>query len=225
MTSVAVLLSGCGHMDGAEIRESVLSLLYLDEMGAQVQIFAPDMPQRAVVAHTDGSVRDGQRNVLEEAARIARGQIAPLSALDPAQFDALVIPGGFGVARNLSDLAEKGAAATVHPDFVRVVGGFLQAGKPIGAICIAPAVVAAAAKGAGLTLTIGEDAGTAEAIAALGHTHQNSPTQRAVVDEKHRVASCSAYMRSEARLSDVAQGIRQVVESVISMAKTNRKAA
>lgn len=225
MTKVAVILSGCGHMDGAEIRESVLSLLYLDEMGAEVSMFAPDRKQSRVANHCDGETMGEERNILMEAARIARGNIAPLSALKPEAFDALVIPGGFGVALNLSDFAQKGAAASVDADFARTVNAFLKAGKPVGAICIAPAVLAVAAKGAGLSLTIGEDAGVANAIEALGHTHKNAPTHQAVIDEAHGVATCSAYMRGDARIADVAKGIRQVVEAVMKMAKSKQKAA
>lgn len=225
MTKVAVILSGCGHQDGAEVRESVLSLLYLDELGAEVSIFAPDVPQKKVANHITGEAMAETRNVLVESARIARGKISPLSSLEPESFDALVIPGGFGVALNLSDFAEKGASAEVNGDFVRVIESFLKASKPVGAICIAPAVLAAAAKGAGLTLTIGDDEGVASAIAALGHTHKNCPTYLAAVDEKHHVASCSAYMRGDARIADVAKGIRQVVESVLTMAKNKQKAA
>lgn len=225
MTKVAVVLSGCGHQDGAEIRESVLSLLYLDEMGAEVSIFAPDKPQTKVADHRSGESVSETRNVLVEAARIARGGIAPLATLDAQAFDALVIPGGFGVALTLSDFAARGAEATVDADFARVISAFLKAGKPIGAICIAPAVLAAAAKGAGLTLTIGEDAAVASAIEALGHTHRKAPTHTAVIDEKHRVASCSAYMRGDARISDVAKGIRQTVEAVVKMAQTKQQAA
>lgn len=225
MTKVAVILSGCGHMDGAEIRESVLSLLYLDELGAEVGIFAPDRNQSKVANHRGGETMGEDRNILTEAARIARGNIASLAELRPEAFDALLIPGGFGVALNLSDFAQKGAEASVDADFARVVNAFLKAGKPVGAICIAPAVVAAAARGAGLCLTVGEDAGVASAIEALGHTHKNAPTHQAVIDEAHGVATCSAYMRGDARITDVAKGIRQVVEAVMKMAKSKQKAA
>lgn len=225
MTKVAVILSGCGHMDGAEIRESVLSLLYLDEAGAKVSLFAPETMQKKVVNHASGEVMEEQRKVITEAARIARGDIVPLADLKPESFDALVIPGGFGVALNLSDFAEKGAKATVTPECSKAITAFLDAGKPIGAICIAPAVVAVAAKGRGLTLTIGEDPAVAEAITALGHTHKNSPTHLAVTDERHKLATCSAYMRGDASLADVAKGIRQVVEFVVKMAQSKQKAA
>ena len=169
MKNIAVILAGCGHLDGAEIRESVLSLLYLDQQGAKVQCFAPDQAQFDVVDHRTGKPVGESRNVLTESARIARGEIEPLSALDVAAFDALVLPGGFGVAKNLSDLATKGAGATVQADYQRIIREFHAQGKPIGAMCIAPAVLAAALSGvAAPTLTIGEDAGTAGVIAQFG---------------------------------------------------------
>ncbi len=225
MPKVAVILSGCGFMDGAEVRESVLSLLYLDEEGAEVSMFAPDIDQTKVVNHLSGEEEGAARNVLVESARIARGDITPLAELNAASFDALVIPGGFGVALNLSDFAVNGPDAAVHPDLQRIIRAFLDAGKPVGAICIAPAVVAAAAKGANLTMTIGEDEGTAGAIVTLGHYHQDCATDKAVLDAQNNIASCSAYMRGDARISDVAKGIRSVIKHVLEIADQQRKAA
>ena len=150
MKQVAVILSGCGYLDGAEIRESVLSLLYLDQQGAQVRIFAPDIPQSDVIDHLAQQPASEFRNVLAESARIARSKVEDLNALEADGFDALVIPGGFGVAKNLSDFATKAADCEVHEGFVRAVNAFYHAGKPIAAICIAPAVLAACLKDKGL---------------------------------------------------------------------------
>lgn len=224
MTKVAVILSGCGYLDGAEIRESVLSLLYLDEQGAEVQCFAPDIKQKHVINHAKGEPAEEARNVLEEAARIARSKIKPLTELDAGAFDALVIPGGFGVAKNLSDFAEKGADAAVLPDFKKAVEAFFSAGKPIGAICIAPAVVAAALKNKSITLTIGDDKDVAAAIVKLGNKHQDTPTSGYVLDEAHHVVSCSAYMREDP-ISEVAKGIRQVIEQVMKLSAKQKRAA
>lgn len=215
----AVILSGCGHRDGAEIREAVLTLLYLDQNGVEAQCFAPDAKQHDVVNHATGETATESRNSMAEAARIARGKIEPLSALKAGDYAMLLIPGGYGAAKNLSDLALKGAEAAVIPEFQQAVLGFLEQKKPIGAICIAPAVLAAAVKGKySLTLTIGDDEGTAGAINALGSQHQNCPTDGFVWDEAHRVASCSAYMH-EAPLAQIARGIEQVVGKVVGAAK------
>jgi len=223
MVKAAVILSGCGHKDGAEIRESVLALLYLDQHHATVQCFAPDCEQTDVVNHLTGETTKESRNVLVEAARIARGDIQPLTKLNPADFDALVIPGGFGAAKNLSDLATKGPDATVRPEFRAAVLGFLKQQKPIGAICIAPAVLAAAVKGEyAPTLTIGDDTGTAAAITAMGSTHKNCTTADFVYDETTRIASCSAYMRDDA-LRNVAKGIEQMVAKVVSIATAQKQ--
>lgn len=216
MTKVAVILSGCGHKDGAEIRESVLTLLYLDEKKAEVEIFAPDIAQPAVINHKTGQAASESRNILVEAARIARGKIQDLNELKVEDFDALLIPGGFGVATNLSSVASKGAQAEVHPAFANAVTGFFQAGKPIGAICIAPAVLALILKGEGLTLTIGEDEGTASLIESLGHAHMECDSDDAVVDSVHRIVTCSAYMRDD-RLSLIARGIQKVVYETLAM--------
>ena len=207
MTKVAVVLAGCGFQDGAEIRESVIALLALDRQGAEVTVFAPDMEQTRVVNHLTGDEVDETRNVLVESARIARGEIQPLAQAKAADFDALVLPGGFGVALNLSDLAVKGAEATVQADYKRLITEFLEQQKPVGAICIAPAVLAAAVgKNYAPTVTIGDDAGTAGVIEACGGVHTVCATKDVVVDATHRVVSCSAYMRGDASIAEVADG-------------------
>lgn len=217
MAKIAVILSGCGFLDGAEIREAVLTLLYLDEQGADVSLFAPDKPQHDVINHIQQSPEEGEpRNVLTEAARIARGHIEDVSKLNPDAFDALVIPGGFGAAKNLCDFAIKGADCKVDAQVQRVIQGFFDAQKPIGAMCIAPALLAAALAGKNLTLTIGDDADTAAAIESLGHHHVACASDEAAIDKANKIATCSAYMRED-KLSAIARGIEQVVTAVIRM--------
>lgn len=220
MTKIAVILSGCGHLDGAEIRESVLALLALDRQGADVSIFAPNINQTDVVNHLTGEQTGETRNVLTEAARIARGEVSPLSELKADNFDGLVIPGGYGAAKNLSNLASNGAGADVLPDFKRAVSEFISQNKPIGAICIAPAVLAVAVgQDVNPTVTIGEDSGTASVIETAGGNHQNCPTNDIVIDDKNKIVSCSAYMRND-RLSNVADGIEKLVGKVVEYAKS-----
>tara|TARA_B100001564_G_C20571224_1_gene638445 strand:+ start:44 stop:697 length:654 start_codon:yes stop_codon:yes gene_type:complete len=211
---VAVILAGCGYLDGAEIRESVLALLELDKAGASVQCFAPDINQYHVINHLIGQEQEGQvRNVLQESARIARGEVEDLVNLNEKEFDALVIPGGFGVAKNLSDLAFKGPDAQVLPEFKAVLDAFIQAKKPIGAICISPAVLVAALKdNLHPTVTIGDDEDGL--IPALGATHTVCKTSDIVIDDVHNIITCSAYMREDA-LKDIAQGIEKLVHQVI----------
>lgn len=225
--NVAVILSGCGYLDGAEIRESVLALLYLDQAGAQVKCFAPDIAQHHVMQHVaKQESKDESRNVLQEAGRIARSEVQSLDKLDASKFDALVIPGGWGVAKNLSTLAFAGKDATILPEMASIIQSFYRAQKPIGAICIAPALVALALKNSGITLTIGEDAATAAIISAFGNIHQNAPSNEAVVDEAHRVVTCSAYMRDD-KLAPIAQGIEECIGAVIQLCLKNsqRKAS
>ncbi|MCD6034586.1 MAG: isoprenoid biosynthesis protein [Rickettsiales bacterium] len=219
MVKVAVVLAGCGHLDGAEIRESVITLLALDRAGAEVSIFAPDVNQMHVVNHLTGKEMPGEsRNVLEEAARIARGKISPLAKASAKDFDALVLPGGYGAAKNLSNVATKGKNATVLPELKTLITDFLHQKKPIGAICISPAILTAAVKGNLVpTVTLGEDADGL--IAGLGGKHRNCPTDEAVLDEEHGIVSCSAYMRGDATISDVAAGIEKVVATVVAIAE------
>lgn len=212
---IAVILSGCGHQDGAEIRESVLALWALDVHGAEVTIFAPDIQQTNVINHLTHQAMPEKRNVMIEAARIARGKVQTLATLDINQFDGLVLPGGYGVANNLSDLASRGDKLTILPEFKQAILGFYRAKKPIGAICISPAVVTAALRDvAKITVTLGDD--KEGLIEKLGGHHQVCATDSMVFDEANKIASCSAYMRDD-RLAKVAKGIEAVVMKVLSL--------
>ncbi len=216
MAKVAVVLSGCGYLDGAEVQESVFTLLFLDRAGAQVECFAPDKEQMHVVDHRSGDATAEKRNVLAESARIARGEIQDIKAASMSDFDALVMPGGYGVAKNLSDFAVKGPDAEIDPELVRLIGEAVSGGKPIVAICISPAILAAALKkvGANATLTIGNDEGTAGAIQALGSRHQACPVDQAVVDEQHKVISTPAYMLGPGP-KGVAAGIERSIDTLM----------
>lgn len=216
---VAVLLAGCGHLDGAEVREAVLTLLALDQHGAAFQCIAPNVDQYHVINHATGQPVPGAiRNILEEASRIARvGQCLDLAEARVADFDALVMPGGYGVAKNLCTFAFKGAEGVVRPDVAAFVRGFFEAQKPVGAICIAPALVALALSGqASAELTLGNDAGCAAAVEQLGQHHRNTPSAREVViDEAQKLITTAAYMFDDARLSDVFVGIDRCVAEVL----------
>ncbi len=217
MSKVAVVLSGCGVYDGAEINEAVLSLLCLEQQGASYQCFAPDIQQMHVINHLSGEAEAGEtRNVLVEAARIARGNIKDLASLEPGEFDALLVPGGFGAAKNLCNFAVAGAEMEVQADFLQIARGFHQAGKPIGLICIAP-VMAAAICGEGTRCTVGNDADTAAAIEAMGGVHQDCPVSEARVDSERKLVTTPAYMLA----GSVAQaygGISECVKEVLALA-------
>ncbi len=212
MKKVGVLLAGCGYLDGAEVHEAILTLLALDEAGAEAICMAPDIPQRKVIDHLSGEETGETRNVLIEAARIARGKIKDVAAVDPDSLDALILPGGFGVALNLCNFAEAGTEMEVHPDIERVVKAVHEAGKPIGAICIAPAIIARLIPG--VKLTIGSDEGTAEALTKLGALHENCTVTDFIVDDEKNVVSTPAYMLGP-WIKDVAAGIRGCVENVL----------
>ncbi|MBI5535572.1 MAG: isoprenoid biosynthesis glyoxalase ElbB [Deltaproteobacteria bacterium] len=213
---VAVILAGCGHQDGAEVHESVCTLLAIDRAGAKYQIFAPDKNQHDVMDHVAKKPVGEKRNVLTEAGRIARGNVKPLSTLSMADYDALVLPGGFGAAKNLIDYGVKGAKCGIDADMERVLKEARTQNKPIGAICIAPVIVARAL-GADHhpTLTIGKDAGTAGDLEKMGAKHQEAPPDGIVVDEANRVVSTPAYM-SATRITEVSDGITKLVERVLA---------
>ena len=213
---VAVILSGCGFKDGAEIYEATLTLLALDEADAVVQCFAPDMPQMHVVNHLTGEEMPESRNVLVEAARLARGNIQPVTAAQVADFDALIIPGGFGAAKNLCSFAVKGSDMTVQPDVLAFARSMQQAGKPVGLVCIAPAM-APAIGGQGTQYTIGHDAGTAAAIDAMGGQHVECAVDDCVVDRERKIVTTPAYMYP-ARIREARAGIQKLVAAVLGMA-------
>jgi len=216
MARVAVVLAGCGVYDGAEVNEAVLTLLALEQQGATYQCFAPNIDQLHVINHLTGEVMAGEtRNVLVEAARIARGKVQDLKEARAEDFDALVVPGGFGAAKNLSDFAVKGSAMTVQADFLRFAKAMHRAAKPIGLICIAP-TMAAQICGAGAECTIGNDADTAAAITAMGGRHIECPVEKSVVDTRNKLVTTPAYMLAN-RVSEAAAGISDCVKNVLAL--------
>lgn len=218
---IGVLLAGCGVYDGSEIHEAVLTLLSLDRRGAEILCTAPDTDQMHVVNHLNGEVMGEQRNVLVESARIARGEIRNLDSVRAAELDGLIIPGGFGAAKNLSDFAVKGPEATVHPEVKRMVREMLDAGKPVGAICIAPATLTKAAFDKAPEVTIGTDADTASAIEAMGGRHKSCSVDMIHVDEKNRIVTTPAYMLGPG-IKEVAVGIDKLVAAVLEMVEPGR---
>ncbi len=215
---VAVILCGSGFKDGSEIHEAVFTLNALSANGAEVQCFAQDAPQADVVDCLSGSPMSGTRNQLVESARIARGTVKRLSDLDATEFDALILPGGFGAAKNLCDYASKGTEASVRPEVARALDGFWNLKKPIGAICIAPMVLALHFKGKGLTLTLGPvDQDLDSQMKVLGHRHVPKSVTDICVDETRPIASTPAYMHENPAIHEVAEGIRKLVDSVLSM--------
>jgi enhancing lycopene biosynthesis protein 2 len=214
---IGVILSGCGFEDGAEIHESVLTLLAIDRAGAKVACFAPDIDQAKVVNHKTGEEMDEKRNVLVESARIARGEIEDVARADPDALDALILPGGFGAAMSLCNFAVKGPEADVEEGTARLVRAMHAAGKPIGAICIAPGLIARVLGQVGPTLTVGNDAETASTIESCGAHHRECAVDDFVVDAEQRIVTTPAYMLGPT-IKHVAAGIERCVQEVVRMA-------
>jgi enhancing lycopene biosynthesis protein 2 len=213
---IGVLLSGCGVFDGSEIHEAVLTLLALDRNGAEIICTAPNMNQLHVINHMTTEQMTGTRNVLIESARIARGKIVDLKDLSIEQIDALVMPGGYGAVKNLSNFAVKGPEAEVHPEVQRILEQLLAAGKPIGAICIAPATVTKALARHEPEVTIGTDRGTAAAIETMGGQHKTCAVDQIHVDSRHKIVTTPAYMLGPG-IKDIAVGIEKLVQHVLAM--------
>lgn len=214
--TIGVILSGCGVYDGSEIHEAVFTLLAIDQNGAEAVCLAPDM-ELAEVNHLSGEATGATRNVLIESARIARGKIRNIAEISAADLDAVILPGGFGAAKNLCDFAVKGADATIQPDVARLLREMVAAKKPIGAICIAPALIAALlGKESAPRVTIGTDAGTAAAINATGSCHVDCPVTELVIDPANKIVTTPAYMLAN-RISEPFEGITKTVKAVIDL--------
>ena len=219
MPKVGVVLSGCGVNDGTEIHESVITLLALNRAGADAQCMAPDVDQLHVINHLTGEEAEGEtRNVLVEAARIARGDIVDISTVKGGDLDALIFPGGFGAAKNLCNFAIKGVDCIVNPEVLRLTKEMVSSKKPVGVICIAPALMAKVMENAdvNVNLTIGTDQETASAIEEMGSTHVSCPVQEYVVDRENKIVSTPAYMLAN-QISEAAVGIEKLVQEVLSL--------
>lgn len=217
---VGVLLSGSGVNDGSEIHESVLTMLFLDRLRAETIMMAPNIDQMHVINHYTGQEMDEYRNVLVESARIARGNIKDMAEIRGEDLNALIIPGGLGATKNLSDFAMSGPECSVNPDVYRIVVEMILAKKPIGAICIAPAIMAKILAEQSLSgrLTVGNDKTTSEDIVAMGSKHQNCSSEEIAIDNENKIVTTPAYMNAES-ISEAAKGIEKLVDQVVSMAK------
>jgi enhancing lycopene biosynthesis protein 2 len=215
MKKVAVVLSGCGYKDGSEITEVVSSLICLSKEGAQHRCFAPNILMPSI-NHLTGETEE-PRNVLYESARIARGQVEDLKLLNEEEFDAILFPGGFGAATNLCDWATKGADCTVLPEVEKAVESFYKKGKPIGAICIAPVIIAKVLGKHKITLTIGDDKATATEVNKTGAHHENCPVTEYISDRNNKILTTPAYMY-QAKPHAAFLGISKMLREFLEMA-------
>lgn len=214
---VAVVISGCGSLDGAEIFETVFTLLELDKNNVDVKIFAPDQKQHYVINHLTKREVAEERNVLIESALIARGKTQPLNELQVNKvkdFDALILPGGFGAATSLSDIAFKNENTTVIEDLKKIIIEFHKLSKPIGGICISPAVLAAALKGqAKVKITLGDKN---ELVTKLGALEETCSADNIVIDQENKLVTTPAFML-DAPLAEIHTGISKLVNKIIEM--------
>jgi len=214
MKKIAVILSGSGVYDGAEIHESTLTMLAIVRQGAKYQCFAPDINQAHVVNHLNGEEMKETRNVLVEAARIARGNIKPLKDYNAADFDAIIFPGGFGAAKNLCTFAFDGVDCVVIPEAEKAVRDTVKANKPIGALCISPVLITKVLND--VEVTIGSDEGTASAIENMGGTHKNTTHGEIVFDKKYKIVTSPCYML-DASIDQIADGTENIVKKILEL--------
>ena len=218
MKKVGVLLSGCGVNDGAEIHESVLTMLFLDKAGVEMILMAPNIDQMHVINHYTGQEMEEYRNVLVESSRIARGEIKDMAEVSGNDLDALVIPGGFGVAKNLCDYAMAGPECSVNPDVYRLIAELRLMEKPIGAICIAPVMMAKVLgeQEESANMTIGYDETTSTDIISMGSKHIECPVSEMIIDEEKKIVTTPAYMEAKS-IKEAAEGIEKLINQILSM--------
>jgi enhancing lycopene biosynthesis protein 2 len=212
--SIAVILSGCGRLDGSEIHEATLTLWAIHKNGAEYQCYAPDISHHHVLNHINGEEMDEQRNVLIESARIARGEIMDLADFQAASHDALILPGGLGAAKNLSSYAFDGPDCTVNNDVEKAILAMAAHKKPIGALCIAPTILAKVLDQ--VQITIGQDPTTAASIEAMGAHHTTSMQTEVVVDIAHKIVTTPCYML-DARVDQIGEGADRLVQEVLNL--------
>ena len=217
MKKIGVLFSGCGVYDGVEIQEAVITLLAVDRNGAQAVCMAPDIDQHHVVNHLNEQVSDEKRNVLVESARITRGNIKDIKTVNASDLDGLIIPGGFGAAKNLTNFAFKGKNADVNPDVARIVRDLSALGKPVGAICISPAILTKILEDKTPEVTIGNDLGTIDTIEEIGGIHHICSVDQIHIDQTNNLFTTPAYMLGPG-IKEVASGIEKLVAAVLAAA-------
>jgi enhancing lycopene biosynthesis protein 2 len=214
---IGVLLSGCGVMDGSEIHEATLTLFFLDKQGAEIICMAPNKEQFDVMNHVAGSSAQEKRNMLVEAARIARGKILDIKTVKADDLDAIIIPGGLGAAKNLCTFASEGSDCRVDEDVAGLLWNLYRAKKPIGALCIAPALIARLF-GAEISpeLTIGTDAGTASKLEKMGARHKKALVNEIIIDDKNRIVTTPCYMLAQS-IKEVGAGVEKLVAQIMRM--------
>ncbi len=219
MGKIAILLSGCGVLDGSEIHESVLAMLAIDKENFEYECFAPNKEQPKTINHLTNMQENEKRNMLVESARIARGKISDVKDLNPTNFDAVILPGGFGSACNLSTFAKDGSFATVLPEVENILIEFHKQKKPIGAICIAPNIIAKVFGKYDVEVTIGNDTATARKLEDMGAKHLNKNVDEIVIDNKNFIVSTPAYMLGKSP-KEVEVGITKLVKAVTQLARS-----
>ena len=215
MKNIAVVLSGNGVFDGAEIHEATLTLLATVRNGAKYQCFAPDMEQAHVINHITGEEMPEKRNVLVEAARIARGNIKSLTEYKAEDYDAIVFPGGFGVAKNLCTFAFDGDECTVNPDVEKAIRDTVAVKKPVGALCISPVLITKVL--GDVKVTVGNDEDTIKAVAAMGGKHEQTTHREIIVDEKYKIVTTPCYML-DATIDQIATGAENAIRKILELA-------
>jgi enhancing lycopene biosynthesis protein 2 len=212
MKKFAVLLSGCGVFDGAEIHEATFTLWAIKKNGADYEIFAPNIPQHHVINHLTGDEMNESRNVLVESARIARGKIRDLKEYDPDNYDALILPGGYGAAKNLCNYAFHGADCVVNPEVETAILKTAGKNKPIGALCISPVILAKLF--GNIEITVGKDKKTSEAVEKMGATHIETSHGEVTIDEKNNLFTTPCYML-DASIVQIAEGADHIVKAML----------
>jgi enhancing lycopene biosynthesis protein 2 len=223
---IGVLLSGCGVYDGAEIQETVFALLAIEELGAEAICLSVNKNQHHVVNHLTGEEMPESRNMLVEAARIARGAVHDISTFDNTQIDALVIPGGFGSAKNFTTWAFEGPNGSILPEIKELIQQCISDKKPIAALCVSPVIVGLALNQSDLqaTMTLGTDKekspyeinAFSSGLSQTGVQVEMKTIREIALDEKLKIVSAPCYMM-DASIVEIRTNIQQAMQALIQL--------
>ena len=213
---VAIILSGCGGLDGSEIGETICSILALEGGGFSWKAFSMDKLQKKVISALSMKEMNEKRNMMEESARITHGKIEDISKLEVNEFDVLWLPGGYGMVCSFSDIGEKGENGSVSSEISTVIKKFHEQKKIIVGICIAPSVIAKSLEKVQLTITLGEAENFYSLLKRLGHNPKKVTSSEFIYDKEHKIYSTPAYMDKNASCLKIFHTCQKIVGSINS---------
>ena len=213
MKKTAIILSGCGQVDGSETHETILTILALEQHNLDWEGLAPSGLQTEVYDHyTNTKENISPSSMITEAARLVRGNITIINAVNASDYAAVIIPGGAGVIKNLSNYSTAGINFTIHPELLAFMATIVRLQIPAGFICIAPILIPKL-YGNKPKLTIGSNVELAAKIVQIGGEHCDCLANDIVIDHAQKIVSTPANMVAK-NIVEVYHGIYKLVTQI-----------